>query len=1333
MVILKSILIILCSLIVWTAKAESFKFKNISIDQGLSQTTVFDVAQDKSGNLWIATADGLNKYDSYTFTVYRNNYQDSLSLADNMVRTVKMDSNGILWVGTACGLSQYDAAKDGFRNYFLWDGNEKAQVMDIEEIDNNQLLLATNSGLRLFNKNQLDFTPVTLLKNTRIITLVRMDKQILVGTAEGLYLYTPGNEQISVAVRELQSSPINTIQYVPYKGFWVGTEGQGLYFIDLNFRIVQRYRHQATPPDKNISSDFVRAVCMDYEQRLWVGTFVGLNVYNASTDTFDAYYHDMEDNSTISQNSIRIVFPDNQGGIWLGTYFCGLDYYHPLQNRFGLIRQSLKPNSLKDDVISCIVEEKTTGNLWIGTNDEGVNYYNLQQNRFSYFRNDDQHGATLQSNNIKCILPDEQGSAWVGTHGGGLSLIHRSNGRVTSYTTGNSKITSNNVYALLADESSTAFWVGTLEGMQLFHPNNRSFTPHFLEEKYPELRNTPIFCLFRDSRKKVWIGTDKKILVWNPESKQLQTALFKPESRPVGQILCIQETSDGHIWIGTRNGLYQLDHTEKLVNSFTTDNGLPNNVVYGILEDSYGRLWLSTNNGLTCFDIKNNKFRTYTESDGIQSNQFNNYSYCKTTRGRLYFGGVKGITWFVPEQLQDNPFAPQAMLSRLTLFNEEVKPGDASGILQQSISQTQKLQFRAGQNFFGLHFSAPNYLSARKNTFQYMLEGFDKNWYTTATPEVSYSNLSPGTYTFRLNVANNDGKWSPQTTLLEIEILPAWYQTWWFTLLLLGLAGILGLAGFKYYKTRLQLTQNEELAQAKIRFFVNITHELRTPLTLILSPIQEILQRGVSDKWLRSQVEYIQRSANRLLALVNQTLDYRRAELGVFGLKVFNQSAETVAHDIYMLFYKYARQKNMTYEFISDLNGKSYPLDINYLERILLNLLSNAFKYTPDGGRITLTLKEQQQRLIIEVSDTGCGIAKEEQQKIFERFYQINKDQMSSGIGLSLVKLLTESHHGQITLSSMPGEGSVFTISLPTSLTAYSDSELDHTGSGSTSLDLPLKLQDLAPGNIPEAEKTIHSAMPENPEATLLLVDDDENLLRYLSENLRTHYRIFTATDGDAALSLIKEHPIELVITDVMMPGMDGIKLCKTIKQNINTSHIYVIMLTAMDDVDHQLTGLRNGADDYLAKPFVLSVLTTKISNLLKARRRLTSHALSGQNISSEAVGLNAADEELLKKCRAVIEKHIDNVDFSVDELSKSMGMSRSTLHLKLKSVTGESTIEFIRKIKFERACQLLQDGRYTIAEISSMVGFSTPSYFAGSFKKQMGCLPTEYLKKTRN
>lgn len=523
----------------------------------------------------------------------------------------------------------------------------------------------------------------------------------------------------------------------------------------------------------------------------------------------------------------------------------------------------------------------------------------------------------------------------------------------------------------------------------------------------------------------------------------------------------------------------------------------------------------------------------------------------------------------------------------------------------------------------------------------------------------------------------------------------------------------------------------EEINQMKMRFFINISHELRTPLTLILAPLQEVISQ-ISDRWTRNQLEYIQRNANRLLHLVNQLMDYRRAELGVFELKAKKDNAHQLIQDNFLFYEKLARHKKITYSLQSEVEDKEVLFDANYLELIVNNLLSNAFKYTESGQSITVSLKEVNQELLLQVSDTGIGIPINKQGKIFERFYQIESEHVGSGIGLSLVQRLVELHHGRIELESEEGKGSTFSVYIPQDTSLYKPTEL-------ASKDDNPDNEQVYSTNAKEmyfidTEKKENETIPADPKrhGTLLLVEDNDEIRNYLNAHLSTQFNVLKVGNGAEALETLKEQDVDIILTDVMMPIMDGIKLCKLVKQNIRTCHVPVIMLSAKGEAKDQMEGLQTGADDYIPKPFSLPILTAKIQNMIRTRRRMQEHYSKSLEVEPEKITFNAMDEELLKRAVAIVEKNMDNISFSTDEFAKEMNMSRSNLHLKMKAITGESTIEFIRKIRFNEATKLLKDGRYTIAEVSSMVGFNTPSYFATSFKKYFGCLPTEYIKKMK-
>jgi len=1326
---------------------EQITFSYISINEGLSQSTVFSIDQDKRGNMWFATYDGVNKYDGYAFTVYQHNEDDPNSIANDISRIVKTDSQGRVWIGTRDGLSRYDEEKDIFQNFFYEKNGKHLQVNGIEEISPEQLLISTPEGLIMFDIKEskfIDDSFSTAMHKTIASTLYRHDDQIYIGTStDGLYTYSITQKTFEKVIPILGTKQIQAILQQSPTRIWVATEGAGLFLINPKTKEIKNYLHSPSNP-KSISSNYIRSLAMDSQNRLWIGTFNDLNIYHEGTDSFASYSSNPVENGSLSQRSVRSIFMDSQGGMWLGTYFGGLNYYHPIRNRFKNIRNIPYKNSLSDNVVSCIVEDKDK-NLWIGTNDGGLNLYNPITQRFtSYTLQEDESARGIGSNNIKAVYVDEKKSlVYIGTHAGGLSILHRNSGQVENFNQRNSQLVNENVYAILPDGEGN-LWLGTLSALVRFNPEQQSFTTIEKEKDGTPIVSKQITTLFRDSHKRLWIGGEEGLSVFKQEGLDIQKASILPVSNVTKLFTnCIYEASNGVIWVGTREGFYCFNEKDKQIKRYNTTNGLPNNVVYGILEDSFGRLWLSTNRGISCFNPETEKFRNFTESDGLQSNQFNTASYCRTSVGQMYFGGINGITTFRPELLLDNPYTPPVVITKLQLFNKVVRPDDETGILTKNISETKSITLKSWQTAFSIEFVVSNYISGQHNTFAYKLEGYDKEWYyLTDSRTVSYSNLPQGTYQFLVKAANSDGKWNPIPTALEIIVLPIWYKTWWALLIFFAtFAGFITFV-FRFFWMRKSMEaqleierrdkeHQEEINQMKMRFFINISHELRTPLTLILTPLQEIINK-ISDRWTRNQLEYIQRNANRLLHLVNQLMDYRRAELGVFELKAKKGNAHQLIQDNFLFYDKLARHKKITYTLHSELEDKEVLFDANYLELIVNNLLSNAFKYTESGQSITVTLKEENGWLLLQVSDTGIGIPINKQGKIFERFYQIESEHVGSGIGLSLVQRLIELHHGRIELDSEENKGSTFSVYLPQDLSVYKPSEL--ASNNEQNEEEQVYSTNSKAMYFIDTEKVENESVEsgDKKRGTILIVEDNNEIRRYLNNGLADLFNTLEAGNGEEALEKLKDNEVDVIVTDVMMPVMDGIKLCKNVKQNIRTCHIPVIILSAKTDIKDQMEGLQMGADDYIPKPFSLAILTTKIQNMMRTRRRMLDKYAKSLEVEPEKITFNAMDEALLKRAMAIVEKNMDNIEFSTDEFAREMNMSRSNLHLKLKAITGESTIDFIRKIRFNEAAKLLKDGRYTVAEVSTMVGFNTPSYFATSFKKYFGCLPTEYIKKSK-
>lgn len=806
--------------------------------------------------------------------------------------------------------------------------------------------------------------------------------------------------------------------------------------------------------------------------------------------------------------------------------------------------------------------------------------------------------------------------------------------------------------------------------------------------------------------------------------------------------MCVAEDSRRNVWVGTRSGLYRYNEYEHSFTRFTAADGLPNDIVYGILEDELGRLWISTNGGLACFDVQQNAMRTYTRRDGIANNQFNPYAYYKSRDGVFYFGGIGGLTWFRPHSLTDNPFTPAAQVVG-------VEVADAAGddrvrIERDSLGRVRAAAFPYERNIFAVRFVAVNPLSGGRNTFAYKLEGFNTRWYETDRCEASYSNLPPGRYTFRVRAANSDGRWSDDVASVDIRVLPMWWQTLaarilWVVLLFAAIGGVAAaVLGRMKMKMQLRLERMEkeqigELSQEKIRFYINLSHELRTPLTLILSPLQEIREHGTADKYVASRLNYIYRNSLKLLHIVNQLLDYRKAELGVFRMKVAVQDVDAIVGEVFSMFEEVAQNRDMDYILSSDLRGEALPVDRMFLEMMLTNLLSNAFKFTPDGGIIRVALSRAEGAFRLSVRDSGAGMTPEQQRRAFDRFYQADESPSGGGLGLSIVRRIVELHQGTITLQSEPGRFSEFVITLPDDLAVYPAEKRAREDDvrGSIIRDAEQFLPDEWSGD-GGAELVPADERAEHARETILLAEPDAEVCRYIADHFKRHYDVQAVADGNEALETLKTMEPDLIIADRILPGLDGLKLCQAVKQNIRTCHIPVVLLAPDGGVEEQITGIEAGADGYLPMPLSVSLLRAKVQNLLKARYRMRHHFADDGEIDPDKITSNSMDGEFLKKAIRIVEENMDNEEFSSNDFSKALCMSRSNLHLKMKSITGESATKFIRKIRFNYACRLLLERKHSIAEISAMVGFNSPSYFATSFKKHVGCLPTEYVRSRK-
>ncbi|WP_316823856.1 two-component regulator propeller domain-containing protein [Pedobacter miscanthi] len=1322
------------------AQLQERYFRNISVDKGLSQSTVFAIKQDSLGFIWMATQDGLNRYDSKGFRVYRPVEGDKNGLQSHYIRSLFIDHKGTMWVGGNQGISRYNYAADNFVNYKLPRSLGEWYVSSITEDAKHNIWATTIAG-SIFKleagTGQFKQVNFNALEHgiKKISYIGAWNQDLLIGTEVGLFKFRGQSHYLTKINLGVDKPAVNDV-YIDGENLWTATEGHGLIKYETLSAKTAFFVHQANK--NSIADNNVRCISKDADGNMWLGTFKGLSVFNLSNLSFDNYYHQISQPYTISQNSVRCVFQDKQKAIWLGTYYGGINYYHKDDIKFNLLSQNTGKTSLNDEVIG-VIKQDAKGNFWIGTNDKGLNYWNRNSNTISYYANQENNANSLSSNNVKAIEFDAQGNVLVGMHNGGLNVLNPNNGVVKRYLHNDNNpnsIAGNLVYSIIKDYKGR-IWVGTRTGLDQFHPETQSFTHIHLDKAGKRLTSDDITFLFEDSQHRIWIGTTNGATLFYPDNMLFGTTVNGKESEDI--VTCITEDKKHRIWMGTREGMNLYDETQQAFISFKSRKDFIKGTIYGIQPDDDGNLWISTNSGLVKFNVDKHQVQTFDESDGLQNNQFNEYSFFKAKDGMLLFGGIKGVSYFYPSMVNQQALSLNLTFTGLEVFNKTVAAGDGTDILQGYIDQAGALSLGPEFKQFSILFNTFNYISANRTQYYYRLEGIDNDWQKTNEIKVSYNNLPPGKYTFLIKAVGPNGEVSP-VRQLKIAILPPWYRTLWFYLLLFVLLGVASYLGYKIIAERIKALQQlkleriekervRDINQVKMDFFTNVSHELRTPLTLILAPLEELLKLPQVDKTLKKKYDLMLINAKRLYNLVDQLFEFRKTEMGTRKLKVDKSDIISFVHEVYESFRPLSEKNHISYTFHSTEAKLSFYFDKDAMEKILFNLLSNAFKYTEVSHKISIELIKQGDNILIKVADTGVGIGEQDLSKVFDRFYQVNNREMNlgSGVGLAFTKSLVELHHGSITAQSAKGQGSVFTVTIPIADSVYRNDfntenkmyELSIVPDQAVAEDVSVWEEDEP---IPDNGNTLATK--------LLIVDDNEEITAYLQEYFSKLYQVAIAFNGQMALEMLEIEQYDIIISDVMMPELDGLHFCKRVKQNINTSHIPVMLLTARNETGQQIKGLEMGADDYVTKPFSTSLLAAKVANLLRSRKRLKEHYSARKEMVPENIAFNTLDEEFLKQAITIVEEHLADSEFSVDKFSRAIGMSRSNLYLKFKAITGESATDFIKRIRFNKAVELMQSKRYTIAQITYMCGFNSPSYFSTAFKQHYGCMPSEYLAR---
>ena len=1370
----KSILLIAAMLAAWfslRAQTNEYRFSRLNVNHGLSHNQIKTIFKDRHGFLWVGTISGLNRYDGYTFRTFTNKPGDTTSLVSSDVNKIFEGPDNKLWIHTWSGMNVYDPLTEHFernttrilRSLSIPQGF----ITDIKrDAENNFWFLHESQGLFRYSPATRSTVQVahedndsTSIATNRIAAWCQDPTgQIWVlhmnGILEKLNASSLHVEYRSRALSKEFRNQILEYQFMADRGgdLW-------LYVNNYNAGVFQfspaskKWKHfdQTTTPSLNTS--LVRGIVEDEAGLLWIATdHGGINLLNKETMSVEYILHNAEDEKSLSQNSINVLYKDPDGIIWAGTFKNGLSFYHRNINRFKLYRHEMSnSSSLPFNDINAIVEDEQH-NLWIGTNGGGLLYFDRKKNNYRQYLHDPHNANSLSTNVIVSLCLDRNNTLWIGTYFGGLNAFDgKKFVRYKHDPDDQGSISENSIWEIFEDSQSN-LWIGTLSsGVDLFDRGKKTFLHYNMEGVNPIHANY-IPAFLEDSEGDLWIGTGYGIDVLDRKSGKFVHYLNQvndPRSLSNNSVLALREDSRGLIWVGTHGGLNLFDKETKKFLAFTKENGLPHNSVLTILEDNNHDLWVSTPHGLSNVKITYRpgsrdsislRFNNYDEKDGLQGIQFNENAACTTSSGELVFAGGNGFNLFKPESIGINTRAPDVILTDFQIFNKTVGIGERINgkvILDKSISETEKIVLDHGDNVFSIAFASVSQFHPEKGRYQYMLEGFNKGWTEAQASErrVTYTNLDPGDYVFRVKAANNDGVWNDKPAQLLITVLPPFWKTGTAfifyaiaTLAALLLARWLILynerINFQIEQEREKANRLHELDMIKIKFFTNVSHEFRTPLTLILTPLERML-RSAPDGEQKKQFQLIHRNARRLLNLVNQLLDFRRMEVQDIQLNTSEGDIVKFVREVFYSFSDLSEKNNIDFTFETTVQQLETLFDQDKLEKILFNLLSNAFKFTPENGSVSLKLStltvEGRNFVDIKVKDSGIGIAPDKQDKIFERFFQADHPRsmvnQGSGIGLSITREFVKIHGGTIEVQSEPGKGSCFTVLLP--LVELKQPVMS-----------PALESSLLRTVVPISDDAVIEASAKKP--VVLLVEDNEDFRFYLKDNLKLHYKILEARNGREGLEAALSAMPDLIVSDIMMPELNGIEMCREIKGDPRTSHIPIVMLTARTAEEQKIEGFASGANDYVTKPFNFEILQSRIRNLIAQRDAFRKNFHKQIDVKTASVEITSLDEKLIKKAIQVVEENIGEPDFSVEKFSRELGMSRVHLYKKLLSLTGKSPIEFIRTIRLQRAAQLLQKSQLSVSEIAYQVGFNNPKYFSKYFKDEFNVLPSAYANGSK-
>ncbi len=1344
------------------------------IPEGLSQNTVTCIAQDALGYMWFGTRNGLNRYDGIDFSIYEFDPADSTTISSNYIRSIFLDSEGRLWVGAMDGgLNMYDRDKDGFVHWKS-DPDKESSISDdwvniIYEDKYHRLWIGTeHGGLNLMNEDGRTFTvfkhdpqdPRSPAGNQVSSIIEDGQGQLLVGYNNGQLDEVNENFTFSHYRTGNQASGAHSIEcmYRDIDGnIWLGTNIGVEKAIKEDDTYHFEYTNLLSDGSGNVNRNKVFAISEDNHRRLWIGIENGgLTILDRENNRQEHYLPDPKDPKSLGSNSIWAIFRDKLGAMWLGARNRGISKWDQYEHRFNYHRSGISGYHFANKEVTCFLEDRE-GYLWIGTDGGGLNVINPDGSDYVHFYHDPNNTSSISNDAIISLFEDSDGYIWVGTWNGLNRYVKSINGFIRYQHDPNNvnSISGDRVWSMIED-SYGDIWLGTRASGLNRYDRGRDAFEVFPSSGYADDQHIGfdrIFKIYEDSDSNIWLGSGVGGLDMM-ERQSDGTFRFTHFVNDPGDttslssdmINVITESKGGDIWIGTWMGLNRYDRQSGTFERFTRKNGLPDNVINGILEDSAGILWISTNQGLSTLNPQDGSFKNYTTEDGLQAMEFIRGAYYKTRSGEFFFGGINGFNAFYPENVKENPHVPEIVLTDFRLFNDRVIP-EKSGILTSHINDVSDIEVSFNQNHLTFEFAVLNYSQSTKNRYSFFLEGYDHDWTDLSSQRIAtYEKLPPGEFLFHVRGTNNDGVFSFDRDPVRIIVHPPWWKTWWaygtYALLILALVlwGRQNIIRRERLKSklrleRLELQKMQEINQMKSNFFANISHEFRTPLTLILGPLRNMYSGSFVGNT-KSQLRMMIRSGERLLSLVNELLDLSKIEANSLSLNAQKEDLKLFLQTIFISFKDYAYSRNVDYVFKPNHDDLTVYFDAEKLEKVINNLLSNALKFAEDGTvELGTRLPEGQPHCVeIYVKDTGIGIPSESLPHVFDRFYQVDHSDHhtagGTGLGLALSKELVELHHGSIVVESREGKGTIFRVLLPLGNDHLTDDQIILNGSEASASSIPQPL-DMLPVT---SEQWEHAETHSKVDAPLILiVEDNVDMQHFIEDQFSGKYRTGTAVDGREGWEKCLSDMPDLVVSDVAMPHRNGIELCQQIKQDERTAHIPILLLTSKATNADELAGLQEGADDYVTKPFDPKMLLARAENLIATRHALRARFSAARPLSIEPseVTITSVDEEFLNNVLKSIEENMSDPDYRVQDLSRDVAMSRMHLYRKIKALTGQTVVEFIRTMRLKRAAQMILQNKSTIAEITYQVGFSDLQYFRKCFKKLFGCSPSEYAAES--